>query len=144
MEKAMNAAMTSPPTVPPTMRIVLVLTPPDDEDWDWATAVDDAVEDVVELAVGVEVVSVGNAVGTGVELSVVVVTCVFAVATRAALSSEDEVVTGMGVDDVVGVSVAVSGVDVVEGVTTTTAEVVGASVVDGASELVTTTIFGVV
>lgn len=140
----MNAAMTRPPTVPPTMRIVLVLTPPEDWDWDWATAVDDAVEDVVELVVGVEEVRVGKSVGTGVELSVVVVTSVFAVATRAALSSDDDVVTGTGVDDVVGVSVGVSGVEVVEGVTTTIAEVVGAGVVDGASELVTTTTFGVV
>lgn len=140
----MNAAMTSPPTVPPTMRIVLVFTPPEDEDWDWAMAVDDAVEDVVEPVVGVDEVSVGNAVGTGVELSVVVVTWVFAVATRAALSSEDDVVTGTGVGDVVEVRVGVSGVEVVEGVVTTTAEVVGVGVVDGASELVTTTIFGVV
>jgi len=28
MEKAMKAQMTIPPTVPPTMRMVLVLTPP--------------------------------------------------------------------------------------------------------------------
>jgi hypothetical protein len=144
MEKAMKAAMTRPPTVPPTMRIVFVLTPPEEEDWAWATAVDDAVDEVVELGVGAEEVRVRITVGTGVELSVVVVTCVFAVATRAALSSEEEVVTGTGVDEVVGARVGVSGVEVVEGVTTTTAEVVGVGVVEGASELVTTTTFGVV
>ena len=32
MEKAMKAAITTPPTVPPTIRIVLVLTPPEDDE----------------------------------------------------------------------------------------------------------------
>ena len=137
----MNAAMTRPPTVPPTMRIVLVLTPPDDEEVVWAAAVADAVDEVVELVVGSEEVRVGKSVGTGIELSGVVVISVNAVATRAALTEED-VMTATGVEEVVGVSVGVSGVDVVEGVWTTL-DVVGMSVVLGTDEAVTTTTCGV-
>lgn len=140
MEKAMNAKMTTPPTVPPTMRIVLVLTPPDDEEV-WEAAVADAVEEVVELVVGGVEAREGKSVGTGVELSEVVVTCVFVVATRAALTEED-VTTATGVEEVVGASVGVSEVDVVDGVCTT-ADVVGMNVVDGTAEVVTTTAFGV-
>jgi hypothetical protein len=146
MEKAMNAAMTTPPTVPPTMRMVLVLTPPleDEDEVACARAVDDAVDDVTgSLAVEYTVLSAGKSVGTGVELPVVLVTCVFAVATRAALTSLEELVTGTGLCEVVGASVGVSGVDVVEGVSGTI-EVVGTAVVDGtAGEVVTTTTGGV-
>ena len=50
--------------------------------------------------------------------------------------------TATGVEEVVGVGVGVSGVDVVEGVCTMT-DVVGTSEVDGTAEVVTTTTFGV-
>jgi len=68
MEKAMNARMTTPPTVPPTMRIVLVFTP-DEEDWDCcaeAVAVDVFVVEGDVCEAVVMALMVGNAVGTGV------------------------------------------------------------------------------
>jgi hypothetical protein len=127
------------------MRMVLVLTPPLEEDEvACARAVDDAVDDVTgSLAVEYTVLRAGKSVGTGVELPVALVTCVFAVATRAALASLEELVTGTGLDKVVGATVGVSGVDVVEGVSGTI-DVVGTAVVDGtAGEDVTVTTCGV-
>jgi hypothetical protein len=84
----MNARMTRPPTVPPTMRIVFVLEPLLDWVADSAATVEVAVEDVDESVVGVDVVSVGRTVGTGVELLKVDVSCVM-VAIRAAISVDD-------------------------------------------------------
>jgi len=96
MEKAMKAAMTTPPTVPPTMRMVLVLMPPLEVVWslEAATAVEDAVD--VELEADAVWVMVGMTVGTGVvdgsarAVGVVAVGCTV------------EVMVGRGVDEVVG------------------------------------------
>lgn len=68
----MNAAMTRPPTVPPTMRIVLVLEPLLVWVSDWERTVEVAVDEVEELVVGRVEVSVGRTVGTGVEVDKVV------------------------------------------------------------------------
>jgi len=69
----MNAAMTRPPTVPPTMRIVFVFEPLLVWVSDWATTVEVAVDEVEELVVGRVEVIAGRTVGTGVELDEVAV-----------------------------------------------------------------------
>lgn len=96
MENAMKAAMTTPPTVPATMRMVLVLMPPLEAVWslEAATAVEVAVD--VELETDDVRVILGMTVGTGVvvglarTVGVVVVGCTI------------EVIVGRGVDEVVG------------------------------------------
>jgi hypothetical protein len=70
------------------MRIVFVLEPLLDCVADSAATVEVAVEDVDESVIGVDVVSVGRTVGTGVELLKVEVSCV-TVAIRAAISVDD-------------------------------------------------------